>query len=572
MMEEEKKGIVPAASNEPAHVDADSSLNEDIPDELFKRANVNASELHDQAFETKPVSFLKGAIKRFAKNKASIVATIIIGLIVLYAIIVPFVSPKNYVNSTEYPSGFQDANFAYVLPYNPLFKGTGFWDGTKTESGVGRTQYTIYKYDDSNHAPLVETISVDEAKVGSSTFKQYTVRLDTYAVGNKTIRIQPSEYERLVAYEKEQGIYQSEGSIMKPFVDYETYLSSYREEMLAAMADDSTLNETLIDQIVDYMRTYYNQNGRIYYQLTSKTSNGSYSQNNFSVVLDENGEPIPIYQKDADGNYVYSEYTSGVYTVRVDYFDYFTFHNGFEPYFVFGTNGSGQDIFLRLALGARFSLLLGIGITLVNFIIGLIFGAISGYYGGTIDLVMERVTDIISCIPSIIILTVCSIQFTNNISLSQNLGTAGVYILAFLVAFVFSGWIGTAGTTRMQFYRFKGQEYVLASRTLGAKDRRLIFKHILPNAAGTLVTSSVLMVPSVIFGESSLSYLGIINFTTSGLCSIGSLLNEGSNAGLSTYPHVLLFPCIVISLLMISFNLFGNGLRDAFNTTLRGSE
>ena len=119
---------------------------------------------------------------------------------------------------------------------------------------------------------------------------------------------------------------------------------------------------------------------------------------------------------------------------------------------------------------------------------------------------------------------------------------------------------------------FKGQEYVLASRTLGAKDPRLIFRHILPNAAGTLVTSSVLMIPGVIFGESSLSYLGIINFTTSGLCSVGSLLNEGQSAGLNEHPHMLFFPCLVISLLMICFNLFGNGLRDAFNTTLRGSE
>ena len=124
----------------------------------------------------------------------------------------------------------------------------------------------------------------------------------------------------------------------------------------------------------------------------------------------------------------------------------------------------------------------------------------------------------------------------------------------------------------MQFYRFKGQEYVLASRTLGAKDGRLIFKHILPNAIGTLVTSSVLMIPSVIFSESSLSYLGIINFTTSGLCSIGSLLNEGQAAGLKDHPHMLLFPCLVIALLMICFNLFGNGLRDAFNPSLRGSD
>ena len=169
-------------------------------------------------------------------------------------------------------------------------------------------------------------------------------------------------------------------------------------------------------------------------------------------------------------------------------------------------------------------------------------------------------------------MTICSIQFTNNLALKSSIGDAGVIILGFLVAFVYSGWVGVAGTTRMQFYRFKGQEYVLASRTLGAKDSRLIFKHILPNAIGTLVTSSVLMIPGVIFSESSLSYLGIIDFSSSGINSIGVLLNEGQHAGLQYNPHVLLFPSLIISLLMISFNLFGNGLRDAFNTSLKGSE
>jgi oligopeptide transport system permease protein len=269
---------------------------------------------------------------------------------------------------------------------------------------------------------------------------------------------------------------------------------------------------------------------------------------------------------------VYAKDNLGKMTIRVDYYDYFIFHNGFEPRFLFGSNGSGQDIFYRLALGARFSLLLGVGISIINFLIGLIWGAVSGYYGGTADLIMERVTDIISCVPSLIILTICSVQFTNNADLKSAVGPGGIIVLAFLIAFVYSGWIGVAGTTRMQFYRFKGQEYVLASRTLGAKDPRLIFRHILPNAAGTLVTSSVLMIPGVIFGESSLSYLGIINFSTSGLCSVGSLLNEGQSAGLNEHPHMLFFPCVVISLLMICFNLFGNGLRDAFNTTLRGSE
>jgi oligopeptide transport system permease protein len=288
--------------------------------------------------------------------------------------------------------------------------------------------------------------------------------------------------------------------------------------------------------------------------------------------LDANNNPVDIYLRDDSGNPVYYELRNGTYNVRVDYLDYARFSLGFDPHFLFGANASGQDIFLRLASGARFSLLLGVAISAINFIIGLIWGAVSGYYGGAVDMAMERVTDIIANVPSIIILSICSIQFTNNIELKASIGQGGIVLLAFLVAFVYSGWVGVAGTTRMQFYRFKGQEYVLASRTLGAKDRRLIFRHILPNAIGTLVTSSVLMIPGVIFSESSLSYLGIIDFSTSGMSSIGTLLNEGQSAGLQYNPHVLLFPCIIISLLMICFNLFGNGLRDAFNTTLKGAE
>ena len=377
-----------------------------------------------------------------------------------------------------------------------------------------------------------------------------------------------SEYAKLVEHD-EQSLAANKDykTIIKPMVDVASYLEEYRATMQADGENESTILDVL-----DKMKTHYNQNQDVYYKLSAKQSDGKYNSNSFTAVFDANGKVIPIYAKDANGDYVYVEEHAGAYTVRVDYYDYLTYTLGFEPRYFFGANDSGQDIFLRLAEGARFSLILGVCISAINFVIGLVWGAISGYYGGRVDMIMERVTDIIANIPSIIVLTICSIQFTNNLALKSSIGDAGVIILGFLVAFVYSGWVGVAGTTRMQFYRFKGQEYVLASRTLGAKDSRLIFKHILPNAIGTLVTSSVLMIPGVIFSESSLSYLGIIDFSSSGINSIGVLLNEGQHAGLQNNPHVLLFPCLIISLLMISFNLFGNGLRDAFNTSLKGSE
>lgn len=128
-----------------------------------------------------------------------------------------------------------------------------------------------------------------------------------------------------------------------------------------------------------------------------------------------------------------------------------------------------------------------------------------------------------------------------------------------------------ASKTRMQFYRFKNQEYVLAARTLGAKDSRIIWKHIFPNALGTLVTSCALIIPSMIYSEVNLSYLGIISLTSGNLTSVGTLLSGGQGS-LMTTPHVAIVPSIFLALLLLSFNLFGNGLRDAFNPSLRGAE
>ena len=123
----------------------------------------------------------------------------------------------------------------------------------------------------------------------------------------------------------------------------------------------------------------------------------------------------------------------------------------------------------------------------------------------------------------------------------------------------------------MQFDRYKGQEYVLASRVLGAGDLRIMFRHIFPNALGTIITSSVLVIPGVIFMESSLTYLGIVNLDSSTMTSVGTMLANGRQY-LSSDPHIILFPALFISLLEVSFNLFGNGLRDAFNPSLRGAD
>ena len=230
-----------------------------------------------------------------------------------------------------------------------------------------------------------------------------------------------------------------------------------------------------------------------------------------------------------------------------------------NPLFVFGTNHAGKDLFTCLAGGARFSLILAVIVASVNLFVGAIYGSIEGYYGGKVDIIMERIVDILASIPFMIVITL----------LKYHLNASHIVIL--FISFFLTGWTGMAGRTRMQFYRFKNQEYVLVARTLGAKDSRIMFKHIFPTAIGTLITSSVLVIPGVIFSETSLSYLGIISLNTGNLTSVGTLLSSGQTY-LFTYPHMILFPAVFISLLMLCFNLFGNGLRDAFNPSLRGTE
>lgn len=270
-------------------------------------------------------------------------------------------------------------------------------------------------------------------------------------------------------------------------------------------------------------------------------------------ILDK--EKCPL-DKELTIDDVYVDQNDGeVWFVKASYYQYKDYGYARMPRFLFGTDKSGRDMLKYVFEGLRTSLLLGIITTVICFIFGLIYGAISGYYGGTVDLVMERFTDILAGVPWIVVMTLVIIHMGSN-------------FFTFALALCLTGWIGTAATTRTQFYRFRGREYVLASRTLGANDARLIAKHILPNAMGTIITSAVLMVPSVIFSEATISYLGL---GLKNLASLGVILSN-NQVELQTNSYLLLFPSIIIALVMISFNLAGNGLRDAVNPSLKGEE
>ena len=239
--------------------------------------------------------------------------------------------------------------------------------------------------------------------------------------------------------------------------------------------------------------------------------------------------------------------------IKVDYYKYSGVEDG--TYFWMGTDYLGRDLWVRMWRGARVSLLIAFISVICNVCIGIVYGSIAGYYGGKVDMIMMRITEIIGAFPEIVVVTLFILFF-------------GTGILSIILCLVVQNWIGTARMIRSQFYRYKGSEYVLAARTLGVRDMALIFRHILPNSIGPIITRAMIAIPGAIFTESFLAYIGLgIRAPES---SIGVLLSQGQKV-MQQYPNQVFFPAVVISLLMIAFNMLSNGLRDAFDPTQRGA-
>ena len=534
-----------------------------IPREKFEFANVG-ERLHDQKFEDKPIGYFKDAWIRFRKNKASVVAAGIIVIIVLFSIFMPLFN-------TRYDSTFMDQYYAMKAPKVPwLSENLGIFTGktSRVQSargvfwlaavGIGaeHTKENLASGDDvtvndsmSNKYAAINGYTF--AKIGPDAKPRYNVDVDAYLeVGFRYITVTQDELANIEAWQEETGI-----QVMYPLI-----------------ADNEfTYHPTKVDNANywymsspdgkgDPVKILRDANGNVLYD---EDGNVRYTKIELSetAVLEDN------YMRDAEGNIMYAKAKGGGTTatsgreIRVLYYNYYQYKYGFEPSYIFGTDSQGYDLALRMADGIRLSLIISVIVSAVNFVIGAIYGAIAGYYGGAVDLTMERITDILSGIPSIVVMTLFQIH------LAQKVGA----IPSLLFAFFLTGWIGMASRVRTQFYRFKNQEYVMAARTLGARDWRIIWKHIFPNTLGTIITGSVLAIPGVIFTESMLSFLGIVNLGGQATTSLGTLLSDASKIW-TDYPHLMLFPALVIALLMVSFNLFGNGLRDAFNPSLRGVE
>ena len=573
----------------------------------FKQVNLDKT-IHDVKFKNKPTTFFKDALKRFYKNKSSVAGGVILGLLVVLAFILPSVLPSD-INVTHLSETFLEPKLFNVNSAH-IWDGTRYYDSKVAYDTVNNTPAGFRKNavselvtwnEKTNSAgeyavggdvrfcsnPVSGDVSNQTKYFSSYTFdlnqliKNYDENIDELSdckfqfslfvsTENKTqilitnfittssnpdsvfnqIGFSDANKQLLLTKESQDpitgektpnvGFWSSTGNKFLYNADitycnfrYDTYEATY------GLRDNVTLSRTEV--------TTYIRNGWMQFDFSASIED---APSTFKVL---NEEKCPITKVNSVSIQTGAGGTQISLNCEVVYYKYL----GYDamPRFVFGTDSLGKDLLHLVFNGLRISLLLGIITSVINLIIGVIWGSISGYFGGWVDLSMERFTDILGRVPWIVVMTLCILY------LGQNFTT-------FAIALCLTGWMGTAATTRAQFYRFKGREYVLASRTLGASDWRLIFTHILPNSLGTLVTSSVFMIPSVIFTESSLAYLGL---GLVGMDSFGVILSSNQQY-LTSYSFLILIPSVIMALLMISFNLFGNGLRDAFNPSLKGSD
>ncbi|MDY5440780.1 MAG: ABC transporter permease [Candidatus Enteromonas sp.] len=653
--------------------------------------------LTDVKMKSKPTTFFKDAMKRFAKNKSSVAGAIILGTILALSLFVPVLDTNDISKDNPY---LLSQNFLEPKLFNA---GTGFWDGTKAYSNTPIDfdwdayaedgTYSGVPYSDQANIFVTSAIlgDITYSKVGElklDTVQPYArggyIRVSTAPTQGDSSLISPKNtyYTNYYNYHVEiemgdpasfddfpygaSGVYtvgmivdgatipltdelQGAQKVSIDLADFPTLASSdFTGQISVTLKEDSsTKNSILVKSVVvsatdgasavndgvkenlekvsasdanltlyraqqDEMKSYrYSVSGKedaqifhadyvvgsfvydpyeaVYgeyarYDLTKShmkewndkgwiefdypladflaSSMSSSEQARFiaGARLTESGEkycPLriseenPLYIKVVGAGNLRAANFGGI----VSNYRYYGYSS--KPRFIFGTDKSGRDMFKLVFSGLRFSVLLGVITTVINLTIGLIWGAISGYFGGAVDMVMERVSEILGGVPWVVVMTLILINKPDGFPIWIMVG----------IALCATGWLGTASLTRTQFYRYKDREYILAARTLGARDTRLIFRHILPNAIGTLITSSVLMIPSVIFSEASLSYLHLVN----GMQGFGSTLSENQQY-MTTQPYLILFPSAVMALIMISFNLFGNGLRDAFNPSLKGGE
>ncbi|MCC2249870.1 ABC transporter permease [Virgibacillus sp. AGTR] len=220
-----------------------------------------------------------------------------------------------------------------------------------------------------------------------------------------------------------------------------------------------------------------------------------------------------------------------------------------DQYFWLGTDTLGRDQWTRIWLGTRVSLIIALVAAAIDLVIGVAYGGISAYYGGKVDNVMQRIIEILVGIPNLVVIVLMILVLQPG-------------MLSIIIALTITGWIGMARIVRGEVLKLKSQEFVLAARTLGTPNSSIIRRHLVPNISGIIIINTMFTIPGAIFFEAFLSFIGLGMVPPE--ASLGTLINTGFE-NLRLYPYLLVFPAILISVIMIAFNLIGDGLRDAFD-------
>ncbi len=498
-----------------------------IPPEKFRFVKP-VQAVPTQAAPKKSRGYLTDTLHRFCRNRSSVAAAWILLFLVLIALLGPVLSP--------YSMDQKDTVYTNVPSYLDILAPYGIFDGAVRRDS--QNEYSLNRWRaialETGRDPVISILETVETTV---IYRGQEVTRTSYVLENNCLYevgivhrvLSYEEFEKLQAWQNETGI-----QVIYPYVE----------------ADDIQ---------------GFGADANIWYEVDSRGN----------ALLDENGDFVPMYATDEakagqpysslriagdDGSYIYSWAVEGAVRCRLDYYNYYIYQNGHAPTYLLGTNAQGQDLLCAIGVGARFSLLFAMAVAAINMVIGILYGALQGYYGGAVDMLLDRLADILSGIPFLVVATLFQLH------LSQKVGP----VPAFLFAFLLTGWIGVANTVRKQFYRYRDREFVLASRSLGASDRRLMFRHILPNGMGTILTACALVIPGVINMENNLTYLNIIDLAEFGGTSMGTLMAQGQS-NMTGAPHGMLWPAVYMALLMIAFNLVSNGLRDAFDPTTKGA-
>ena len=512
----------------------------DIPSEKFKFATGRDLK-HDSKFDTKPVSYFQGAFRRFCKNKGAVVGGIVIMCLLLFAIAAPFFTP--------FTPAYYDMVYSYVTPKSKLFvdKGIDFWDGCKTK----KTNYLGYIKD----VAIAQETGRDVIKRGEYTVSEdsasYFYRYDTYyGVGfGKYKIISQEEFDKIQAYQNETGrqvIYPVVKSTDRPTLEKNKY--------------DANIYYKMEDPKASTVRPKLDSDGKIipnYWKYSKDDASSLIPEYNSLRIEGENG----IVENGTTYYYAYGRKVDGGIEVRAEYYEYYIYSHtqvkkdGIEePLFIFGTTETGKDIFACLSYGARFSFVFATIVVAVTFIVGVIWGCISGYFGGIVDIVIMRIADMMISFPGVILAIAIA-------------GIMGGSLINAMIALTAVPWTKYARLSRSMVLKIKRREFVDAAVVSGGSAAHILWVHILPNILPLMVITAAADIGAMMMELAGLSFLGFGSQPPAP--EWGLMLNEGRQQ-LQTAPWLMFFPGLSIFITVVVFNLWGDSLRDVLDPRNEG--